>query len=310
MIQRNIKSAVITGPTGTIGNALIELLLSKGIEVYAVIRPGSTRAAAFPIHEKLHIVACVAAEYNRLPDLIPADIDAFFHLAWAQTIGAGRNDMPSQINNIRYAIDAVNAAAKLDCRVFVGAGSQAECGRVEGFIRQDTPCFPENGYGMAKLCAGEMTRVECEKLGIDHIWMRVLSIYGPYDGEKTMIMSVIRSLLRGEKPALTAGEQQWDYLYCRDVAKGFYCAAESGVSGKIYPLGSGTARPLREYVEILRDQINPVLPLGFGEVVYAPKQVMHLQADISALQQDTGFQPAWSFENGIAETIEWVKKNG
>ena len=58
----------------------------------------------------------------------------------------------------------------------------------------------------------------------------------------------------------------------------------------------------------LRDAIDPALPLGLGEVPYGPLQVMHLQADTSALQEDTGWRPATPFEEGIRETIEWVRK--
>ena len=57
-----------------------------------------------------------------------------------------------------------------------------------------------------------------------------------------------------------------------------------------------------------RDAIDPALPLGLGEVPYGPLQVMHLQADASALQEDTGWRPATPFEEGIRETIEWVRK--
>ena len=77
------------------------------------------------------------------------------------------------------------------CQVFIGAGSQAEYGRVEGVLTAQTPCFPENGYGMAKLCAGQMSRVECQTLGMAHIWTRILSVYGPHDGPATMILSLI-----------------------------------------------------------------------------------------------------------------------
>ena len=76
---------------------------------------------------------------------LPVQADAFFHLAWAHTIGAGRNDMPAQIENIRYTIDAVRTAAAMGCRVFVGTGSQAEYGRVDGVLRADTPKTPKTG---------------------------------------------------------------------------------------------------------------------------------------------------------------------
>ena len=276
--------------------ALCAKLLAEGVTVYAVTHPGSARAALLPQDARLHVVPCDAAELAALPELIPEKADAFFHFAWAHTIGPGRNDMPAQIANIRYTIAACRAAAQLGCQVFIGAGSQAEYGRVEGVLTAQTPCFPENGYGMAKLCAGQMSRVECQRLGMAHIWTRILSVYGPHDGPATMISGTIRKLLHGEKPALTAGIQQWDYLYAADAAAAFYALAVSGQDGRVYPLGSGTARPLKDYIETLRDAIDPALPLGLGEVPYGPLQVMHLQADASALQEDTGWRPATPFE--------------
>ena len=113
-------------------------------------------------------------------------------------------------------------------------------------MRPDTPAFPENGYGMAKLCAGQMSRELCAKLGIRHIWARILSVYGPCDGAKTMVMSSIRQLLAGESPAFTKGEQQWDYLYAKDAGRALYLLGEKGRAGSIYCLGSGQKRPLRE----------------------------------------------------------------
>jgi len=160
MCKRQIKTAVITGPTGAIGTALCRELAASGIRVYAVCRPDSPRCAAIPKHELIQTVACDLSELAKLPRLIPNGADAFYHFAWAKTTGTGRNDMPAQIDNIRYTIDAVDAANALGCQVFVGAGSQAEYGRVEGVLQPQTPCFPENGYGMAKLCAGQMSRVQ------------------------------------------------------------------------------------------------------------------------------------------------------
>lgn len=309
MKKRNIKTAVLTGPTGAIGTALCEKLLAEGCTVYAVCRPGSPRAAELPPSERLHRVECDLAELASLPDRLPGvTADVFYHFGWAHTIGPGRNDMPAQIANIGYTIDSARAAAALGCSVFVGAGSQAEYGRSAAALRPDTAVFPENGYGMAKLCAGQMSRVECERLGISHIWARVLSIYGPHDGAATMISGTIRKLLAGERPSLTAGTQIWDYLYSEDAADAFWRMALSGKNGAVYPLGSGQPRPLRSYMEALRDAIDPALPLGLGEVPFGPNQVMHLAADLTALQADTGFVPSTDFETGIRKTIAWVRK--
>lgn len=309
MKKRSIKTAVLTGPTGAIGVALCEKLLSEGCTVYAVCRPGSPRAASLPSSDQLHRVECDLTNLMALPDKLSGiPVDVFYHFGWAHTIGPGRNDMPAQIANIQYTIDAVRAAAALGCQVFVGAGSQAEYGRSAAALRPDTPTFPENGYGMAKLCAGQMGRIECERLGITHIWVRVLSIYGPHDGTATMITGTIRKLLAGECPSLTAGTQMWDYLYSADAADAFWRIALHGKSGAVYPLGSGQPRPLRSYIEALRDAIDSALPLGLGEIPFGPNQVMHLAADLTALQIDTGFMPSTDFETGIRKTIAWVRK--
>lgn len=146
------------------------------------------------------------------------------------------------------------------------------------------------------------------EIGIRHEWVRILSVYGPHDSKLTMVSSVIDKLMRGERPALTQGIQMWDYLYARDAADALYKVAILGKNGRVYPLGSGTVRPLHQYIEIIRDEINPELPLGFGEIPYSERQVMYLQADISQLQADTGFAPTVDFVEGIRETIRCNRK--
>lgn len=302
MEQAILRRAVVTGPTGAVGTALCRHLLEQGVEVAAVVNPASRRAANLPAG--VTVVPCDLSSLSELPERIGGTADAFFHLGWAHTIGPGRNDASTQANNIRFAIDAARAAAALQCRVFVGVGSQAEHGPGGGVIAPDTPCFPVNGYGIAKLCAGQMTRLECGRLGLRHCWVRLLSVYGPHDGDLSVIPIVIKALLRGEKPSLTAGEQQWDYLYATDAARALVSVALRGRDGAVYPLGSGQTRSLRECFTLIRDMIDPSLPLGLGEIPYPPGQVMRLQADLTALTRDTGFIPQTRFEDGIRQTIE------
>ncbi len=313
-MKGEMKKVVMTGPTGSIGIALIQQCIAQGIRVLAIVRPHSKRTDRIPCSPLVQVVAC---SLDTLCDLDEKaleragvesfDYDVCYHFAWEATIGSGRNDMKLQTANIGYALDAVALAARLGCHTFVGAGSQAEYGRWEEKLSEYTPTFPESGYGMAKLCAGAMTRLECIRLGMRHVWARILSVYGPGDGEQTMISTVIRKLLAGEIPALTAGIQQWDYLHCRDAANAMYLLGEKGRDGSIYCVGSGNARPLREYIEILRDCINPALALDFGAVAYGPQQIMYLCADIEKLTEDTGFIPEVDFEDGIRETIGWMR---
>lgn len=303
-----MRTAVVTGSTGAIGVALIQKLVAKGVRVYAVARQDSSRIGRIP---KGPLVEQVFLDLSKLLELkkwISEPCDVFYHLGWAGTIGAGRDDVYLQNQNVRYTLDAVQVAKELGCKRFVGAGSQAEYGRTEGDLRPDTPVAPETGYGMAKLCAGQMSSLLCKQLKMEHIWVRILSVYGPCDGEKTMVMSAIRGFLEKKIPEFTAGEQLWDYIYAKDAATAFYLLGEKGRSGRTYCLGSGQARRLAEYITVLRDSIDPLLPMKLGAVPYGDRQVMYLCADITALQQDTGFEPAYTFEEGIRETIDWYRK--
>ena len=336
-----MKRAVITGPTGSIGVALVECLAANGVEVVAVVRPNSKRSDRIKENELVHKVECGLDNLSQLSELIPQGADVFYHFGWDGTFGNSRNNMHGQNMNVKYALDAVEAAADLGCKVFIGAGSQAEYGRFEGKLNSEVPTFPENGYGIAKLCAGQMTRILCEQKGISHIWTRILSIYGPFDGDNTMVMSTIYKLLAGEVPACTKGEQMWDYLYSKDAANAMYLIGRTAMQyntvqndtvqkdngqngnmqnenmhynnvknlhGKIYCIGSGNVRPLKEYIEMIKDTAAPDIEVEYGKVPYNDKQVMYLCADIDDLKKDTGFEPKYTFEQGIKETVEWCRQ--
>ncbi len=301
----------ISGPTGAIGHALIAECIKNNIEVLAICRKGSNRKGTIPDSSLVHVLELSLDEYSDcdVSKLIEdyGTFDVFYHFAWMSTIGDGRNDMKLQHKNIGYALDAVKLAKGLGCVKFIGAGSQAEYGRVEGKLHAQTPAFPENGYGMAKLCAGQMTGSMCKQLGMEHVWVRILSVYGPYDGEMTMVTSTLRKLCAGQIPEFTKGEQQWDYLYSGDAARALLLIAEKGKTGKIYPIGSGQTKPLAEYIRIMCDVSGCNIEPRMGAVPYAENQVMYLCADIGELTKDTGFVPEISFEDGIKKTVEWIK---
>ena len=298
-----MKRAIITGATGALGTALIRELIENDIEVLVFCREGSKRNNNIPESPLVHKLYCDLEGLSVLQNDTGKDYDVFYHFAWNGTINPYRNDMFLQNQNVKYALDAVDCAKRFGCKKFVGAGSQAEYGRFEGVLKPDTPCFPENGYGIAKLCAGYMTRERAHQIGLEHIWVRILSLYGPNDGAQSLVMSTINKLRAGEVPQFTKGEQMWDYLYSGDAAEAFRLLGEKGTDGKVYVLGSGNARPLVEYIKDIRNTINPKAEIALGEIPYAEKQVMYLQADVASLEQDLGWKSTTIFKNGIKQII-------
>ena len=301
-----IKKVVITGGTSGIGLALIRKLLDENIEILMLRRRETSRDMELPKHKLLHIEYCALEE---LKDYEPHETyDVFFHLGWAKTSQEERSNMVLQIKNVEYSCEAVKLAHRFGCHTFIGAGSQAEYGRHEEKLQNDTLCTPENPYGVMKLCCCHATRVLCKEFGIRHIWPRILSAYGIYDGMGTMLLSVIMKALRGEELQFTAGEQLWDFLYFDDLANAMYLLAQKGVDGEIYPVSSGKPRQLREYIYCLCEKLDCLDKMQLGKIPYSESQIMHLDADIKKIQHDTGWTPQVSFEEGIERVIDFYKE--
>ena len=290
-----------------IGVALIEECLRHDIEIYAVVRSSSGKAGRLPLSEKIHLTDCSLEDLSDLPGRIPGGCDTFYHIAWGNTGEARNKSTELQSRNIFYTLQAVRAAAELGCRRFIGAGSQAEYGPMDvEKISPNSPVNPSTPYGASKLAAGHLAGMLCRELGMECIWPRIFSVYGKYEKETTMVASGLRKMLAGEPTEFTPAMQRWDYLYSRDAGRAFYLIGEKGKGGSVYCVGSGQARPLKEYIEEMAALTGAGKP-GIGAKPYPPGAVMNLCADIGTLTGDTGFIPEYTFEQGIRETIEWIK---
>lgn len=296
-----IKSIIVTGATGAVGCAVVRRALAKGIRVTCIVHQGSKRIGNLPQDDNLKIVECNLSDYNNLQ--MEGQYGAFIHLSWEKTFGASRDDAEVQTRNIQYTLDAVQLAHRCGCTVFVGAGSQAEYGVQSVDLTPELPVKPESGYGIAKYASGKLSAMLCKSLGMRQCWVRILSVYGPNDGENSLISYLIREFKAGNSPQLTKCEQMWDYLYADDAGEAILAVAEKGVDGKAYPLGSGNGRRLSDYVNNIREVINPDVQVLFGAKDYYPHQPMHLVADITELTKDTGWLPQSSFQEGIKNIV-------
>lgn len=282
--------------------AVVRAALAQGLEVVCIVRASSGKLAGLPQSDRVHLVFSDLSGYGVLPAPVE-DCDAFLHLAWDKTYGASRDDTTTQVENITFTLDAVHLARRMGCKVFVGVGSQAEYGPVQVDLTPETPVNPQSGYGIAKYAAGRLSALLCAQLGMRQSWARVLSVYGLGDASYTLTSYVINEVRAGRSPSLTLCEQQWDYIYSDDAARALLCIMETGREGVAYPVGTGQGRRLSEYVEIIRNLINPSVRLGFGDKPYYPYQPMHLVADITALTRDTGWRPETDFVDGIKEVL-------
>lgn len=309
-----MKKAVITGATGAVGRALIGALGASCTEVLVLARPGSARNACLPraAHVRVVEVDLTALSDVNTTAMPSAPFDVFFHLGWMGTYGAARADEALQARNVQAALGAAALAKRLGCRHFVGVGSQAEYGNVPlGVpITEALEPAPVTAYGCAKLEAMQQTRAACAARGIRHVWARLFSVYGEGDRPDSFIMQLLTALQKGTPFAMTAGEQQWDYLHAADAARALLLLAEYGRDGAVYNVAAGNSRPLRAFAECARDLLSPQTPLAVGALPYPAGQAMNLAADISALARDTGFVPEVDFAHGVAALADFLQHGG
>ncbi len=117
--------------------------------------------------------------------------------------------------------------------------------------------------------------------------------------EDTMISTTIKKLKAKEYCKFTPGEHIWDYLYSSDAGNAFYLLGKKLEGNKVYCLGSGKGKPLKEYIQIIKEEIDPKAKIGLGDIEYINGIPNPMVADISNLTKDTGFTPQTDFIEGI-----------
>jgi nucleoside-diphosphate-sugar epimerase len=300
---------LVTGASGFLGSHLVRELLARQHSVVVLLRPGSHTERLQDCLSRVSIVHGSLEDTSELLRTLQHEpVDATFHLAWSGVTAEHRNGIEQVTKNVIHSLELWEVLHNIGCKVFIGVGSQAEYGPHPGVLREDMPMAPVTAYGSAKLALGILLKQLCAVAEMRFVWLRLFSAYGPGDDERHMVPSLIRALMRREKPALTAGDQVWDYLYVTDVANALCASLESNAAG-VFNLGSGISCILREFISQVRDNIDPALPLGFGEVPYRCDQVMNLSADVSRLKAATGWMPAISLPKGTRKTVEWYRNN-
>lgn len=303
-----MKSVVITGADGFIGSHLVSYFSKQQCKVYAVIIPESPARNRIDGIDGVEILEGNLERYSQLVKEISSPVHAFIHLAWAGVSPEFRESTEVQVKNIELALNAVHFAAKVNAERFIFPGSTLEYSYCGKLINSDAVPSPQNAYGAAKISARYLCESMCRELGIPYIYAVITGIYGAGRTDNNVISYSIKELLSGNKPSLTRLEQLWDYIHIDDLVHALYLISFYGKSDSFYSIGHGDNWPLSKYIEIIRNCINPELPLGLGDVPYKDGRLPSSCVDLRAIQEDTGFIPQISFEDGIVDVIEEFKK--
>ena len=300
-----MKRVVVTGGTGFIGSWLVRELIKNNIDVILLVRNVAIATEMFG--DMATIISIHSREYDELLANKPK-IDAFYHLAWGGVAPEKKNDREEQIKNIDFAMEMLEYASKLNSGRFIATGTVAEYSFCEDVMDVNAKQTPNDLYGAAKTATHYMLETWARQLKMPFNWVVIPSTYGEGRRDNNILTYTIRTLLKGEKPSYGYLTQMWDFLYVGEVARALFLIGEKGSYDKTYAIGSGDYRPLKEYVTIIRDNIDRELQLGIGDVPSMSDKVFSSCVPIRELSKDTGFVPQITFEEGIRKTIEYYKK--
>lgn len=299
---------LVTGASGHIGSFVVRRLLREGEHVIASARAASdlwriedVLGSVELVHLDLATIGCGSSPVaGARPDIV-------VHTAWAGITASSRDDPAHVAANVGGSLSLVHQAAQGGCGVFIGLGSQAEYGSYDEPLREDLEPHPDSLYGAAKLCTGELTRRLCASLGVRCVWLRLTASYGPRDDDGHLLPAVIRDFLAARQPALTNGDQEWDYVYVEDAAAAIYAAATTEGASGVFNVAAGQSSSIRTIVETVRDLIDPTLPAGFGARDGVTRSV---RGDSEHLRSVTGWAPTTTLLDGLRATVEWYRTDG
>lgn len=301
-----MKRAIISGGDGFIGSYTTKYFLEQGMEVLVLGR--AIVPKRLEKHPNLTYINCDIGDTYKLCDMIESGIyDTFVHFAWQASAGSERMDYHLQMQNALNTVECMKMAKELGCQRFVCAGSIME--KEVTAVVEDQGSRPGMAYiyGMGKYMAHCLCKSVAADIGIDLLWPMITNAYGVGELSPRMINTTLRKIINGEPLQFTAATQNYDFVYVTDVARAFYLVAENGRPFCEYIIGSGNARPLKEFLIEMRRSVAPDRECLFGDIPYTGKNMPLEAFDTSQTEKDCGFYPEVSFADGIKMTMDWLR---
>ena len=309
MISSSPLNLLVTGGAGFIGsNLVLELQEQFPVARLTVIddfRSGDFKNLA---GYRGDFVAADMATLDWERQFGDEKFDGIFHMA-SITDTTDHNQFRQMHDNVESFRRLLRFARRDKARI-VYASSAATYGNATSASSESSGAAPSNVYAFSKAIMDNLARRAAAE---DEDWvivgLRFFNVYGPREAHKgvpaSMIYHLSRQMTAGQRPRIFKhGEQQRDFVYVKDIVQGCIRGFEALKSG-IYNLGSGKARSFNDLVQILNNTLGTNLEPEYIENPHAHYQNF-TQADLTKVREALGYEPRFSFEEGVADYMKWL----
>jgi UDP-glucose 4-epimerase len=305
--------ALVTGGAGFIGSHIATGLVERGdsVRVLDNFDTGNRQNLAH-LADKVEIVEGSIVDANVVAEAVK-DVDVIFHQAALASVPRSVN-APLDTNAVCVTgtVNVLEAARKAGVRRVVYAGSSSAYGNDPTPSKNENIVpVPVSPYAAAKLAAEGYCRAFTATYGLETVTIRYFNVFGPRqdpNSEYSAVIPIFVSLmLRGKQPTVYGdGLQSRDFTFVSDIVRGNLLAADAkDVAGHVINVATGTQFTLLDLIaainKVLGTQIEPI----FADP--RPGDVRESLADITLARKLLGFEPAVSFDEGLARSIEYYR---
>lgn len=305
------RTVFITGANGFIGANLIRLLLERDYIVHALVRQNSNLWRIEDISEKIKIHKADICQPDKLKEIL-TDVkpDYIFHLASYGNSSSDTN-LEEMVNvNILGLINLLEATKTIKYKAFIISGSSSEYGFKSKPMVETDNLEPNSYYSATKAAATLIAQSFALLNNKPIIIVRPFSVYGPYEENNRLIPIVIKLALSGKEISITKEKVRRDFIYVGDIAQALLKIATTKLkNGEIINLGTGEQHGNDEIVRIIEKILHKKLKVRIGKYPKRAWDTDYWVANNQKVKKLLSWQPKYSLEKGLRETINWAKGN-
>lgn len=188
-----------------------------------------------------------------------------------------------------------------------------KCGEVVKLVptTEDSAIHPSSVYGITKQVQGQLVHLVCPNIGIESVSFRYQNVYGPgqsLSNPYTGILSIFSTRIKNHNPIniFEDGMESRDFVYIDDVVDATIKGLEvPEANGHVFNVGTGVATDVVTVAKTLCEKYGIDVPVTVSKN-YRLGDIRHNYADITLARNILGFEPKWSFSDGIGRFTEWV----